>query len=239
MRMDDNRIVKGMVLGWWEKLEEVERVKGARRKTMLFWRRILKEAGVDASRIGQLTSDRKKWKETVRKRMKRIQNWENSQGHQWKGEKVAERNATKEERMSFVHECEICKKICLSKGGLTIHRKRMHEISKLKKNFICDKCEREFSQEANLKNHRKVCLGGEEGTEVACDLCEKKYKRKGFKNHRRSCAAKRGIVELPTPTPPTPPARVYKRKTKPCPQCGIPMAATNIRRHIKEACKES
>ena len=107
----------------------------------------------------------------------------------------------------------------------------------MKKSFTCVKCEREFCQEANLQNHRKVCLGGGEATEIACDLCGKNYKRKGFKNHRRSCASKRGIVELPTPTPPTPPARVYKRKVKPSPQCGIPMAAMNIRRHINEACK--
>ena len=76
MRMEDGRIVKGIVLGWWEKLEEVDRVPGRRRKTVLYWRRLLREAGIDAARIGPLTSDRKKWKELVRERMKRIYEWE-------------------------------------------------------------------------------------------------------------------------------------------------------------------
>ena len=169
--------------------------------------------------------------------MKRIQNWENSRGHHWSGEKVLERNVSKVDRTTFVHECEICKKICLSKGGLTIHRKRMHEVSKYKKNFDCESCGRVFSQEANLKNHRKVCLGEGDGSEMKCDICEKIYKRKGFKNHRRSCAAKRGVVLLPSPPPPTSQPRVYKGKRKDCPYCGINQAATNLRRHIKEACK--
>ena len=133
----------------------------------------MRDAGIDASRIGQLTADRKKWKETVKKRMKRIQNWENSRGHHWNGEKVSERNVSKEERMSSVHECEICRKVCLSKGGLTIHRKRMHEISECKRDFECDKCGRVFSQEANLKNHRKVCMGVGDGAEVKCDICRR------------------------------------------------------------------
>ena len=210
-------MVKGVVLGWWDKLEEVARVSGARRKTVLYWKRLLREAAIDASRIGQLTADRKKWKEIVRKRMKRIQEWENSQGHKWTGEKVIERNATKVDRMVFIHECEVCKKVCMSKGGLTVHRKRMHEISTSKKNFDCDSCGRVFGQEANLKNHRKVCTGEGDGTEKRCEMCDRTFKRKGFKNHQKSCAAKRGIVRLPSPPPPISRPRVYKGKRKNCP----------------------
>ena len=32
------------------------------------------------------------------------------------GEKVTERNASKVERLTFVHECEVCKKVCMSRG---------------------------------------------------------------------------------------------------------------------------
>ena len=84
---------------------------------MLYWKRLLREAGVDWTRIGQLTADRKKWKEIVRKRMKRILEWEWSQGHKWEGVFEGERNATKEERMSLVHVCEVCGKVCQSVQG--------------------------------------------------------------------------------------------------------------------------
>ena len=36
MRMGDDRLVKSIVLGWWEELEEVDRVPGRRRKTVLY-----------------------------------------------------------------------------------------------------------------------------------------------------------------------------------------------------------
>ena len=236
MRMGDDRMVKGVVLGWWDKLEEVGRVPGRRRKTVLYWRRLLREAGVDWTRIGQLTADRKEWKEVVRKRMKRVLEWENSRGHHWSGNRVEVRNATVEERRTIGHVCEVCGKVCVSKGGLTVHRRRLHEVSELKKKFGCERCGREFVQEANLKNHRKVCMGEGDGTVVSCDLCEKSFKRKGFKKHRRSCAAKRGVVTLPSPPPLDPQPRVYRGRRMACPECGKLMAATNIRRHITSSC---
>ena len=123
MRMGDDRVVKGMVLGWWDKLEEVDRVPGRRRKMVLYWKRLLREAGVDWTRIGRLTEDRKKWKEVVRVRMKRIQEWESSQGHHWNGHVVRERNVAREESGSVDLVCEDCGMVCKSRGGLTVHRR--------------------------------------------------------------------------------------------------------------------
>ena len=54
------------------------------------------EGGRDWTRVGQLTADRKKWKELVKKRVKRVLEWENSRGHHWMGNRVEERNATVE-----------------------------------------------------------------------------------------------------------------------------------------------
>ena len=45
MRMGDERLVKSAVLGWWEDLEEVDRVPGRRRKTVLYWKKLLREVG--------------------------------------------------------------------------------------------------------------------------------------------------------------------------------------------------
>ena len=77
---------------------------------------------------------------------------ERSKGNKWSGPWMI-RNKEVEKRETW--ECEVCGKVCRSKGGLTIHKKRMHQISKLKKSFYCKKCGKSFLQEANLLNHKK------------------------------------------------------------------------------------
>ena len=90
--------------------------------------------------------------------MEHVKQWEWSQGHSWVGDRL--QRATREAAES-THRCEVCEKVCKSKAGLTIHRKRIHEVSLLKKTFACTKCKEVFLQEANLRNHKKKCVGGE------------------------------------------------------------------------------
>lgn len=40
MRMDNDRQVKAVVLGWYEGLEGVSKVPGKKRKTVLYWKRL-------------------------------------------------------------------------------------------------------------------------------------------------------------------------------------------------------
>ena len=194
MRMSDERMVKAVVLGWVEQLERLDRVSGSRRKTVLYWKRLLREAGIDWTNIGALTKDRKAWKEIVRKRMDWLLKWDWSKGKRWDGEEM-ERVQRKEEEFVFV--CEVCRKVCRSKGGLTIHRKRIHEISDKKKWFKCEICLEVFAQQANLKNHKKLCKvgGGLVGEKRTCDICGKGYAKKSFAAHRRRCLAVRGVEE--------------------------------------------
>ena len=172
--------------------------------------------------------------------MDHLRQWEWSRGHNWLGEEV-ERNVPREVVQEFVFVCEVCGKVCKSKAGLTIHRKRMHEESNLKKLFKCDACDKSFKQEANLRNHVKVCTGGEvEGERVNCDACGKDFKKKGYPRHRSASLLRHGVLAQDAQLEPEPvaaPARIYKAKRKLCPQCGIEMAATNVSRHIREACR--
>ena len=236
LRMDDERMVKAAVLGWVEKLEHWERKQGGgrRRKTVLYWKRLLKEAGIDYTRIGMLTADRKAWRAKVKERMKKVEEFEESKGKRWTGGEVV-RDATREERMEFVFVCEVCGKVCRSKGGLTIHRKRMHEVSRLKKSFQCDRCKEVFGQEANLKNHEKACSGilGVASHMRRCDLCSRDIGKKSFAAHRRACEAASGAANIPAQPAPTR-ARVYVGRRKDCPNCGKEMAATNVARHLKK-----
>ena len=83
--------------------------------------------------------------------------WERRRGHTWRGEEIV-RNAIRIEEVVFV--CDVCWKVCKSKGGLVVHRRRMHEISAKKKMSECGKgCGETFKQEANMWNHEKVCGG--------------------------------------------------------------------------------
>ena len=69
MRMEDERMTKAVVLGWMEDLEKWDKKPGRTRKTVLYWRKLLKEAGIDCIQIGRLTEDRKAWKGIVGERM--------------------------------------------------------------------------------------------------------------------------------------------------------------------------
>ena len=59
MRMENDRLTKAVVLGWWEGLEGRGKMAGRKRKTVLYWRRVLREAGIDWTEVERLTSDRK------------------------------------------------------------------------------------------------------------------------------------------------------------------------------------
>ena len=89
--------------------------------------------------------------------------------------------------------CEVCNKVCKSKGGLTNHVKRMHNVSTQKVMFKCDACNKEFSQEANLKNHCKKCVGEEEEARVyvprdkQCEICGQWKSASNLSRHRRVC----------------------------------------------------
>ena len=43
MRMENDRLTKAVVLGWWEGLEGRGKMAGRKRKTVLYWRRVLRE----------------------------------------------------------------------------------------------------------------------------------------------------------------------------------------------------
>ena len=226
LQMEDGRIVKSVVFGWLKNLEERGKLKGQKRKTVLYWRKLVREAGWDVTTIGKKAEDRKKWKSMVMDRMKHLAAYEESKGKKWQGEAM-ERNKPKEIELVFV--CEVCSKVCKTKGGLTVHRQAMHEKSALKKKFPCHRCASVFEKDAQLVNHLKVCVGEEcEGDSKKCNGCGKWLKKKSMPIHKRICAG--GAVEEGHSQPI---ARKHVPKTAPCPSCGRELSATNMARHRK------
>ena len=232
MRMEDGRMTKAVILGWMEELEGRAKPSGRRRKTILYWKRLMREAGMDTTDVGNLTKDRKEWKRLVRNRMEHLGKYERSQGHKWTGEAVV-RNQAREKETVFI--CGVCEKRCKSKGGLVNHRRKMHERSVLKKTFECKRCKLVFVQESNLKNHAKICGGAEalDKNRRLC-LCGKDYSKGYFPKHSRQCdvwlAAQNGVA------PQAARAAADPRLYKDCPLCGRNMRKDNLARHIREAC---
>ena len=66
MQMGDERLVKAVVIGWVEQLERFAKTRGSKQKTVLYWKKLLREAGLDYTKVGQMTRDQKKWKKKVK-----------------------------------------------------------------------------------------------------------------------------------------------------------------------------
>ena len=229
MRMDDGRMTKVAVLGWLGELESWPKPKGRRRRTIFYWKKLLREAGVDATNLKAVTEDRKKWKKIVKERMEHLDKWEKSRGHKWMGEEMM-RNEIKEVEVLFF--CEVCWKRCKTKGGLVVHRRRMHEVSTKKRVFECEKgCGETFKQEANKWNHEKVCGGAVTDKDRRKCACGREFAKSYIARHRKKCVAAIRREEEEERRGP----KKYKGKRKMC-VCGREMAATNYARHKREAC---
>ena len=81
LRMDDSRQTKTAVLGWYSGLEDIGKTKVRKGKTILFWKRLLKEARVSWIEAGGLDQNRDKWKNMVMERMQHLAEWEERKGN--------------------------------------------------------------------------------------------------------------------------------------------------------------
>ena len=228
--MGDDRTTKQCILGWMEELEKFDKHQGRSRKTVLYWKKVMKEAGMDPTDVASLTKDRKRWKARVGERMGHVAEWEKSKGNLWSGGDV-QRNQVHANVQVF--DCRVCGKVCKLKGGLVNHRRRIHEVSSAKKTFECEKCQEVFKKELERKNYSKVCGGA---TASAKDrrkcICGKEYSKGYFRKHSQVCA-----VWLAQQQPP-PPARAAA-PVAPCPECGRIMRKDNMARHARTACPGS
>ena len=229
MRMEDDRTTKAVVLGWMEDLEGRDKVPGRKRKTILYWKRILKEAGIDWTQIGQLTQDRKIWKSIVNERMKYLETWERRKGKRTPGDS-GQRNTDNGQDEDLQCNYDGCDTICESKTGLIIHRKRVHEKSSHKNVFTCEMCNQVFDFESYLKNHEKSCNGFQANNPDKrwCNICNKEISRANFARHRR--------VLHPDPQHQVAAAPAAAAKRGPCVNCGLVLTLANMTRH-KRKCR--
>ena len=156
MRMDDSRLVKIAVLGWFRELEKWNKCPGRKRKTQLCWIKTLKDAGIDWTQVELLSGDRKAWKSMITDRMDHLHRYEKQQGHKYEwedGEQPLSRNnrtdGTRDEE-GFRCDYDGCEKVCLSKAGLTIHQRRMHQAPR--KDFFLRKLCSDFQNRKHMED---------------------------------------------------------------------------------------
>ena len=163
LRMGNERLTKAMVLGWYEVLEGRSKMI-EKKKTVLYWKRMLREAGVDVTDVERLVGDRKGWKKRVEGRMDYLYRRECQKGmkYEWEeSEESMERNSKVVERL--VCRYDGCGKVCRSKAGLTMHEKKMHRVPNERVRFACSICGMNVETEGVRKNHERSCMGGEIG----------------------------------------------------------------------------
>ena len=209
LRMSDNRPTKAAVFGWLEKLEGRPKCPGKKRKTLLYWKKIQKEAGIEWTRADELAADRKTWRKKVNERMEHLAKWERSRGH-FNGEDVGPRNPAPTKETSTI--CAQCDKVCKSKTSLRIHVKRIHEDPQC--SFECRKCKTTFNTENTMKNHIKTCGRNQQTRRglIKCQNCQKEISKSNAARHRRTCQTEEQTTEINTET-----ARKYRAKMKICP----------------------
>ena len=194
---------------------------------MMYWKKLLKEGGIDKTRIGKLTSDRKEWKATVRERIKHLEKWERRGGKRYQEEERGERNQIRQ--LEETLNCDKCGETFRSKAGLVNHIKRLHEVSSQKATFKCDSCEKIFQYQGNLVTHSKICEGSTVNPDNRkCITCNKEVHYKNFARHKKTCGVGREAAAEP---------RVTLGARGPCSLCGKILSLSNMSRHQKKTCQ--
>ena len=222
-RMKDDRLVKNVTLGWLAELEDYPKVKGRKKKTVLYWKKLVKEAGLDYTKINLLTQDRKIWRGIVNERMKYLYVWEKGAAKSMREVARGERNVIK----SFTDlSCEYCGKLCKSRAGMTAHMRTVHEISEEKVKFTCVLCKQTFLREANLINHSKNCGGAVASRPGVkkCSICSREVRTSNFARHKKNCGGLHQRVNARQ-------ARIHRPSSKECNLCGRMLSKANMARH--------
>ena len=96
MRMPNIREVKIATLRRHQNLKDLSKTPGKKRKTILYWKKILKETEIDVMEIKNTTADREEWKKRVNDRIEHLKSYEKQKGHHHRmnlgEERIEERN---------------------------------------------------------------------------------------------------------------------------------------------------
>ena len=116
MRMKDDSLTKVAMLGCYKKLERESKAPGKKRKTVLYWKRILSETGIDWTDVSRLASDRSGWKKLEKERMDHLDVYESQLAHVYVWGDGEEKLMRNKRRVNEDFRCryEGCERLCRS-----------------------------------------------------------------------------------------------------------------------------
>ena len=72
LRMPNDRLTKRVCLGWYRR----EGRRTGKQTTIHYWRKLVRETGLDPDNMDMHARDRNRWKNQIKIRMERIREWE-------------------------------------------------------------------------------------------------------------------------------------------------------------------
>ena len=223
LRMPDTRQTKIAVLGWFKGLEGEKITSGRKKKTHIYWYRILREAGKRWSEAGTIRQDRDRWRDMIEKRTEHLSLWERSRSNLVKEDRSLARN--------WVMPVW-CMWEDLQKQGRPGHlqkedARRVAPAPQLQMPPVKWKLsKREYNDEPGESMWWP--MDGGAGSAVREDH------RQNIAKHVRACTANEAEGGMKRNVRPEDgPARVCRPNEIACPNSGRTLSATNMARHLK------
>ena len=185
LRMDNNRPTKQITLGWYTPPVTPILERKARHGTIEYWRKLLREAGLDADSVEHLVCDKGKWRKIIHERKMYIKEWEECQAeyHGNQHSQMKRSQASVEKQRSVVCQWTGCGKVLKSITGRKNHEK-IHRINR-KQEKICEWCHTTLREGTSLTSHQKYCMGAPKGI---CPYCGERKSVANMARHKRTCA---------------------------------------------------
>ena len=231
LRMGNERMTKAMILGWYECLEGRKKMPGKKRKTVLYWKSVIKKAGRDWTDVERMIADKEEWNSVVKERMEHLYKWECQKGNKYEwGENEEPMQRDIRGDSGLICRYEGCGRVCKSKAGRAIHEKRMHRMAEERVRFACDTCGMNVETAGAKLNHMKSCRGGAGAIagRRECGVCGTWISHANYARHLRACERRMGVNVMDVG------ARAGGRargRVKECELCGRVLSVANMARH--------
>ena len=185
LRMDNNHPTKQITLGWYAPPVILRPERKPRHGTIEYWRKVIREAGLDADSTEYLVSDKGKWRQIIHERKVHIEEWEKSQAehHGNQCPQMKRSQTSMEKQRSLVCQWPECGKILKSITGRKNHEK-IHR-AKRQQETLCKWCSTTLKDKTSLTSHQKFCMGAPKGI---CPYCGERKSVTNMARQRRMCA---------------------------------------------------
>ena len=146
LRMSNDRLTKKVCLGWYRR----EGRRTGKQTTIYYWRKLVREAGLDPDNLEMYARDRNSWKNQIKIRMEQIGEWEEQMARKHRGNEQEVENITRKRKRNSIRESlqcdwEHCGRLCKAKAGLKAHQRMAHREKIVE--FDCYKCGESFSSQ--------------------------------------------------------------------------------------------